>query len=217
MSIKKMIYKFIKLFIPSTILADYFHRVGSAREISEWEGNGSPIPPPNSVKQRIVTEYGKKYNANILVETGTYLGSMIYAQKKKFKEIHTIELSQDYYKKAQELFKEYKHIYPHQGDSAEVLKDIMKNLKGRAIFWLDAHYSVPVFARGKSDCPIFSELDWIFTNNADKHIILIDDAREFNGIGDYPSHQQVFDYFKTKAPDYSISIETDIFRCTPKS
>ena len=41
-------------------------------------------------------------------------------------------------------------------------------------------------AKGSKFCPIYEELNAIFTS-IDKHCLLIDDARLFNGADDYPT------------------------------
>jgi protein-L-isoaspartate O-methyltransferase len=45
------------------------------------------------------------HNVDTLIETGTYLGDMTYAQRKLFKQIYTIELSETLYKKAVDRLK----------------------------------------------------------------------------------------------------------------
>jgi hypothetical protein len=211
----KPVKKFLKSFIPISLLHDHGYKVGCERINAQWEKDGRPIPAPDAVKQRIVKEFAKKYRRQILIETGTFMGDMIFAQRKYFKQIHTIELSEEYFMKAKKRFDKYSHIKIYQGDSPVVLETIMPKIKGRALFWLDAHYSVDLFARGNSDCPLFAELDVIFAYNDKKHIILIDDARDFTGKGDYPTVGAVVEYFKQKAPSYQVKVEHDIFCCIP--
>jgi hypothetical protein len=211
----KPIKKFLKLFIPLRLLHEHGRKVACERIYAQWEKDGRPIPAPDAVKQRIVTAFARKYQTRVLVETGTFMGDMIFAQRKNFKHIHTIELSEEYFRKAKKKFEKDPHIKIYQGDSPVVLRMIMPMIKERALFWLDAHYSVDVFARGNSDCPLFAELDVLFAHNNKEHIILIDDARDFTGRGDYPTVEAVIEYFKQKAPSYQVKVEHDIFCCIP--
>ena len=82
------------------------------RYLKQWK-----ILPPfiRYNKSNILTEYQKKHNINILVETGTYLGDTIAKQLLNFKEIYSIELSKNLYKKAVERFKNETKVKLIQG------------------------------------------------------------------------------------------------------
>jgi protein-L-isoaspartate O-methyltransferase len=82
--------------------------------------NGKVIPPPHIVKQKVIEEYQNKFAVNVLVETGTFMGEMLYAQRKNFKSIYSIELSNELYKIAKQRLKNYKHINLLRGDSGDV-------------------------------------------------------------------------------------------------
>ena len=93
-----------------------------------------------------------------------------------------------------------------------------KNLNGKTLFWLDAHYSAGVTARGNKDTPIISELDAIFTNmNNGSYILLIDDARSFTGKNDYPELAYLKNYVSDKVPDAEIFVERDIIHIIPNN
>ena len=177
--------------------------------IRDWEQNGCPIPPPPPVKQKLIKDIQKEFNYKVLVETGTYLGYMVSAQKQNFKKIYSIELSDDLYKRAYNKFKRYDHINLIHGDSGEKMKEVLKDIDEPAIFWLDGHYSAGITAKGSLNCPIWKELDAIFSNRSD-HIILIDDARDFIGANDYPTIKEIEDYLLAKNPNYSVSVIDDI-------
>src|SRR5204862_6536405 len=66
------------------------------------------------------------------------------------------------------------------GDSAKILPDVLASLEQPALFWLDAHYSEGVTARGETVSPILTELDLVLGSAVKGHVILIDDAREFH-------------------------------------
>lgn len=202
----------IKLFIPSKILEN--RQIKQNNVILEnWYKNPSENFTPHIVKQTIIKEYQKKYSCTILIETGTYLGDMVEAQKNTFKQIISIELGIDLYKKAQKRFRNYKHINIVQGDSGKVLGNILKKINEPAIFWLDGHYSADITAKGEKDCPIFEELGAVFSSTPLNHILLIDDARLFVGQNDYPTLEDLTLYIKSKNEKYSVEIKNDIIRC----
>lgn len=182
------------------------------KQFSEWKKNGCPVPPPHIVKQLTIKEYQAKYSISTFIETGTYLGDMVEAQKKRFKKIISIELGIDLYTSAKKRFKNYDNIVILQGDSGKVLHTVLKDINEQAILWLDGHYSGGITVKGVKECPIFEELDAVFNDNNFNHIILIDDARCFIGKGDYPTIDGIKEYIKDKNSEYQVNVKDDIIR-----
>jgi hypothetical protein len=149
-----------------------------------------------------------------LIETGTYYGDMVEAQRSNFTKIFSIELSADLWKKASERFQPYPGIKIMHGDSGVMLHKIMPEISQPALFWLDGHFSEGVTAKGEKDCPIFEELDAIFAFSRQDHVILIDDARYFVGQGDYPTIESLSNYVHSKDPRYKLKVADDIIRFT---
>jgi hypothetical protein len=52
------------------------------------------------------------------------------------------------------------------------------------LFWLDGHFCGGVSAHGDKGTPILEELNLILSHRVKEHVILIDDARLFNGTFD---------------------------------
>ena len=213
MNLIKKVKGLIKPIVPNSVMKRYINWIIRKRAINKWLSMGKPLPAPDLIKYKIINDFRKKFGLKIIIETGTYLGGMIDYNKYNFKEIHTIELMEKYYIDAKNMFASYKHIHCHQGDSSKVLWELMPNIKQKTLFWLDGHYSVDLFARGEKDCPVLEELDAIFSNDLG-HIILIDDARDFKGIGDYPTVEQVKNHILSKNTAYNIKVENDIIVCT---
>ena len=180
--------------------------------LNEWQKKGCPIPPPDIVKQITVQEYQQKYGYTTLVETGTYLGDMVAAQKIRFKKIISIELGVDLFEMAQKRFNNDKNVIIVQGDSGKMLPKILNEIYEPVIFWLDGHYSSGITAKGDKECPIYEELDAIFNLKKFNHIILIDDARCFIGSGDFPSVEKLTKYIKSKNENYKVELKNDIIR-----
>jgi hypothetical protein len=176
-----------------------------------WKLRDKPIPPPHVVKQKILEEYKKKYDIQILIETGTFRGDMIYAHLKTFKKIYSIELDKYLWKEAVKRFKKQEHVKIIQGDSGKILKDLIKEIKERSIFWLDGHYSGGITAKGDTESPILEELNTILSSKKD-HIILIDDAREFTGKRGYPTIEALKKIIFKEKPGSQIKIQDDVIR-----
>lgn len=194
-------------------LHEYLHRLKESRD---WIRNGRKGSPPHLVKQKIVRKYARLFHCGVLIETGTYLGDMVHAMRRDFKEIHSIELSVDLFEKAKRRFASHSHIHLYNGNSGDILQAILRESHEPCLFWLDAHYSAGITAKGDRDTPIEEELKHIFEHEcADRHVILIDDARTFDGRKDYPTVQTV-ETKAGKAGYHSFSVADDIIRiCNP--
>lgn len=207
-----MIKKVLKPFIPQVVWNTLRKRWQEKSQLNEWNKNGCPVPVPHIVKQVTIKEYQNKYKYAVLVETGTYLGDMVEAQKKRFRKIFSIELGIDLFNEATKRFKNDKNVTIIQGDSGKVLPQILSEINEPAIFWLDGHYSAGITAKGEKDCPIFEELDAIFDSKKLNHVLLIDDARCFIGKGDYPTIDKLTEYVKSKNDKYQVEVKHDIIR-----
>jgi|GEM_PF-185527 len=183
-----------------------------SQRIREWQQNGCPFPPPHEIKQEVLKKYAKAAKIRILVETGTYMGDMVEAMRHHFARIYSIELCPDFYSNAVERFSDQPHISILQGDSAEVLSRVLSDLQKPAIFWLDGHYSEGNTAKGNVDTPIIAELEQILTHSVKGHVILIDDARCFDGVNDYPTMEALRTHVLKYRPDANITAKDDIIR-----
>jgi len=198
---------FKTLFKKSTI-------INHQAQLDEWKKNGRPSPPPHIVKQMAIEEYQQKFNTKILVETGTYLGDMVEAQRDRFDKIYSVELSKKLFQRAVKRFKTYSHINILNGDSGIVLNKLLPGIDTPALFWLDGHYSGGITAKGSKECPVPEELEAILKSDL-PHIILIDDARLFDGTHDYPTLDEIKQLYKKSNRDHSLTVKDDIIRLIP--
>jgi|SRR5688572_13245078 len=190
------------------------HNINHEEQILEWERNGKRSPTPHIVKQNAIKQYQNKYGLEIFVETGTYLGEMVEAQKNNFKRIFSIELSKKLSGKAVRKFRGFPQIKIIYGDSSIELNSIVPHLEQPALFWLDGHYSEGITAMGEKECPVVEELMIILKSNF-PHVILIDDARMFNGTHDYPTIHQINSIISNAGILYNIEVKDDIIRLIP--
>ncbi|MEQ9218810.1 MAG: hypothetical protein RLO17_12255 [Cyclobacteriaceae bacterium] len=198
----------LKEYLPTPVRQLGFNILSTVQKI-EWKLNGKPIPPPNKVKQEVVAQVAREKDIKTLVETGTYLGNMIFAQRKNFNKIYSVELSPVFYDKAVKRFKSHNHVKILFGDSADMLPKIIQELEKPSLFWLDGHFSGGETA--ESNCPVLNELEAI-TNSAIVHEILIDDARCFDGTKGYPSLEEIGQLLSKKVKKHKIEVDLDIIR-----
>ena len=182
---------------------------------NEWEKGDKHAPPPHLLKQAVVSDYAKKFNIKILVETGTYLGDMVFAMQDQFAKIYSIELSPHFYAKAVARFSGNKKVTILQGDSGNVLNQLVPELKSAALFWLDGHYSGGQTAKGEKECPIYEELKAVFASPFE-HVVLIDDARLFIGQHDYPTIEELKKFVIDLRPVSKFDFQNDVIIITSK-
>jgi len=180
--------------------------------IQDWRKQGSPAPPPHILKQRILAHYARRYRLKSLVETGTYHGDMLDAMRKRFRQLFSIELSIDLCQRAKERLQAYPHISILQGDSSVELPKLLSTLNTPTLFWLDGHYSAGNTARGALETPVSSEIDAILKHTVRHHVILIDDARNFDGTHDYPLLDQFRRSILAARPTAKFAVADDIIR-----
>ena len=65
------------------------------------------------------------------------------------------------------------------GDSSEMLEELLLTIDEPICFWLDAHAGASKYARGDKDVPLLKELEAISNHHIKNHIIAIDDAHLF--------------------------------------
>jgi hypothetical protein len=185
------------------------------REFDLWDANGRRPPSPTLFKQKIVQQFGRTHGLGVLVETGTYMGAMVQCCQTLFSQIYSVELQKDYYQRARRRFSRVSHVIILPGDSAQQLPEVLRKLNQPALFWLDAHYSGDLTAKANKETPVMQELALILGHNIKGHVILVDDARCFDGTHDYPTHETVSKI--AASVDYSFSVTDDVMRLVPPS
>ena len=213
-----MIKRQIKTFTPNFVLHAYSKFKEKNRtqlEVKKWISEGKPSPPPHYIKQKVIQELQIQYGIDVFIESGTYKGDMLKAQIKYFKKLYSIELDEALYLQATTTFRDVNKVQIYQGDSGEVIEEILDNINERALFWLDGHYDfTPITAQGSEVCPVLRELDKISKKNL-QHIILIDDYRLFKKRNGYPEFAEVENFIEDKFKNYRVLVDNDIIQLFP--
>ena len=200
----------------------FYRAVRASRDrklVENWKKKGCQIPAVDAYKRRLLAEIVNLNNRNIFIETGTFLGDTVFDIYPLVDKVITIEVSKKLKNNAAKRFAGNSKVEILEGDSAKVISTINTDnlLKDRVIFWLDGHYSCGETAMGEKETPIFEELEVVLGRCDSGHIVLIDDAREFNDNPGYPSIDALMDKLKFLRPTAAIRIENDCIYIEPHS
>jgi hypothetical protein len=113
------------------------------------------------------------------VETGTYMGETILRFIDDFEKSYTIELSENFFNQFNEKDYNRDKLKSILGDSSKKLKEVIYEICGNTIFFLDGHFSQCGTAKGEKDVPLFEELKIIENFFKYECLIIIDDLRLF--------------------------------------
>jgi len=181
---------------------------------------GVKANPPDFIKKWTVKYYTCHYKPSTFVETGTFRGAMIDEVKLLYKKIYSVELDPSLYIQAKNKFANEDRITILEGDSASVLPKIMEKIDDRCLFWLDAHYSGimggVMTAKGGKDTPIIEELAVIAKHKIKNHVLLIDDAIDFQGNSGYPTMNEFESFISHNFPNHAMRIKFNIIRVYPR-
>lgn len=201
--------------LPKAILKKIYYSPAAASlkmafSVVKWFLGGKKGPPPHYIKARTILDLRKKFGLTALVETGTYLGQTVAATKNKFKEVHSIEISEKLYQRAKKVFQKDENVHLYLGDSATTLPQVISRLDQPTLFWLDGHYSGGITEKGDKETPIMKELEAIFSSPRKGNVVLVDDARCFVGKNDYPTMDELRKQVLRFLPDASIQVKYDM-------
>ena len=175
-----------------------------------WYISGMQDPPIYSYKRKLIGKFIKGISADVFIETGTFVGDTTEWARTRFKDVYSIELDRGMAENARIRFATYSNVHLFEGDSALKLNEALKHVSGRAVFWLDGHYSGGGTALADIETPILEELRTIFAHPFKDHLILIDDARCFDGTHDYPTLEGLKKFILKNRPSAQIEVVRDI-------
>src|SRR3990172_4976535 len=99
-----------------------------------------PWSPQAEWKRALLTELGRRFNINVLVETGTCWGDTVEAVRQHFVHVYSVELSVIFYESAEKRFAGVDNVHLFFGSSGRYLDKLLEQVPaGPILFWLDAH------------------------------------------------------------------------------
>lgn len=165
-----------------------------------------------------------KTGAECFVETGTFEGESLNIAAKLFPECHSVEISPDYHRKAQERFAGAPGISLALAPSPEFLHQHREYFASRAtVFWLDAHWCAAKHT-GESDgqSPLMRELRALRPLHP-QSTILIDDARLYlapppapHRVGEWPDFHEVVKCLLETSRRHRLMVLNDVIFFYPE-
>jgi len=130
--------------------------------------------PPEYLLEKIAEEF----KIDVFVETGTYKGDTAVWAGERFRQVFTVENFRETYDQVLARYGHLKNVRFLYGHSLSLLPELLRQIEGDAIFWLDAHW-MGEGSYGKMDeCPLIDEIR-LLNQSRETHFIFIDDARLF--------------------------------------
>lgn len=201
-------------FLPMTFIAWTDQKVMQFVPVKNTTAHKNIIP----FNKDFFYEIRRLFNIDVLIETGTYKGDTCEIAAQVFKQVHTIELSEELFQYVCQRFAHRSGIFPYQGDSGVLLHQIVAQTGSdqRIAILLDSHWSGGDTAKG-FDVPIIRELEGIKKSGIKSCIILIDDIRCFQKQSDqspdtyrYPELSSIIEYIKAIDDNYTCLVYGDL-------
>jgi hypothetical protein len=179
------------------------------------------------LSQPLVSNISKHFALSTFIETGTFMGDTIASLRQDFRQLISVELSEDLHEKARRRFASCSNVELVKGDSASQLARALDGCGDSGSFiWLDAHYSGSGTAKGAQNTPILEEIESILRYGSGRDVILIDDLRLFwqvrdgflqhESVGGYPPAGAVVDRFNEGDGEYDFFVLLDALLVVPR-
>ena len=185
----------------SDILSFVKRRAVDVLDYFKWSTTGKKGAVPRLFVACKLKQIAKAKNLESFIETGTHYGELTSYVLNDFKEIQTIELTEELYSFCRNRFENDPHVTCIRGDSADHLKDALNGASFNGLVYLDAYYSGGVTGRGEVETPLKNEIDVILKSKF-KGVVVVNNLRCMTGSNDYPKKQEVLEKIKKSGHVY---------------
>lgn len=171
----------------------------------------------------LIRELATRFAIHNFVETGTYLGGTAAWAATEFDRVWTSELHPDSYSRARHNLEKFANVKIYQEASGAFLRRILPEVRGKTLFWLDAHMMPGAVTAGLDDeCPVLDEIRAIIEWSTRDGYIFVDDARLFlapaalpHKADQWPSIRELLDAFAPLRDTHHIIVSNDVLMVVP--
>lgn len=94
-----------------------------------------------TIRRIDISQILNKFKINTFIETGTLHGDGVdFALESGFNKVISIEINEKLADQAKKKYENEPRVTILQGNSTDVLKEILPNIEEPVVFWLDAHF-----------------------------------------------------------------------------
>jgi hypothetical protein len=152
-----------------------------------WKFSGDGRQAPSAVaKRRIILDMLLSCNLRTVVETGTFLGDTTHFLSSRGYHVLSVEIDPQLATLARARFNRDENVQIIEGDSGKLMPGLIAELDQPALFYLDGHYSGSGTGKGEHETSVVKEVEAILAGARDRSFVIIDDARCFGLLPDYP-------------------------------
>jgi SAM-dependent methyltransferase len=137
-------------------------------------------------KRQLILDTLTTCNLRTVLETGTFLGDTTHFLSSRGYRVVTVEIDPRLAAMARIRFHNVDNIQIIEGDSGSLLPGLIAKLGEPALFYLDGHYSGGGTGKGEQETPVVKEVAAILADAQRGSFVIIDDARCFGLLPDYP-------------------------------
>jgi len=161
-------------------------------------------------KRHLLLQKLRSCNLNVVIETGTFLGDTANFLAARGYSVITVEIEPRIAAWARARFDGFANVRVVEGDSGLLMTGLIADLDQPALFYLDGHYSGGETGKGQHETPVVKEVEVILRDAPSGSFVIIDDARCFGRLKDYPSLIDFLSSLRDRGVDDAVVMDDSI-------
>jgi len=161
-------------------------------------------------KRHLLLQKLRSCNLNVVIETGTFLGDTANFLAARGYSVITVEIEPRIAAWARARFDGVANVRVVEGDSGLLMTGLIADLDQPALFYLDGHYSGGETGKGQHETPVVKEVEVILRDAPSGSFVIIDDARCFGRLQDYPSLIDFLSSLRDRGVDDAVVMDDSI-------
>jgi SAM-dependent methyltransferase len=161
-------------------------------------------------KRRSLLAKLRSCNLHVVIETGTFLGDTTHFLASRGYSVVTVEVEPRLAAWARARFDGVANVRVIEGDSEQLMTGLIADLDQPALFYLDGHYSGSGTGKGQHETSVVREVEAILRDAPSGSFVIIDDARCFGRLPDYPPIHDFLSSLRDRGVDDAVVTDDSI-------